>query len=238
MQNTVQLPFTFDKSDVDSFFIWKDYHDPHYDDEILAFLYYLVGSSEETHDLTNEELVELEKNLQIINDLTDAEISEYRHKILDILDAHYEQKYAHQEELHSVTLEDLTIFFIDEKRYIPGRSILDIGMVKDFWIWSGYDPEEVEEFHRDLILEDRAYFEDWLKKEFPNNEPEIEFEIYQLYDYFIGKQDYDPQTITLCYEDYGKFIRWLGYKDPGDDPINVELTLRCWEDIIRMSDNN
>lgn len=227
MQNTIQLPFTFDSSDVDHFFIWKDYHNPMDDADILAFLHYLVGATEETHDLTKEELADLEENLTIIDNLSDGQICAYRQKIYDILDDHYTYKLAHQEELHNITLEDLVTFFIIKKQYIPGHSILDINMVKEFWIWSGYDPEEVEKFHRDVILEDRSYFEDWLQKEFLNYEPK------QLYDYFIIHLACDPQKITLVKEDYGNFITWLGSKIPDDDPTNVEQTLRCWEKIIR-----
>lgn len=230
---SVQLLFTFDFSDVDHFFIWKDYHNPTDDVDIIGFLHYLVGATEETHDLTKEELVDLEKNLDIIDNLSNAQIDVYRQKILDLLDDHYAYKHTHQEELDKVTLEDLVEFFINKKQYIPGRSILDINMVKEFWIWSGYDPEEVEKFHRDLILEDRSYFEDWLKKEFPNTEPEISFGIEQLYEYFVTQQGHDAQKISLTQEDYGNFITWLGFKLPDDDPNNVEITLRCWEEIIR-----
>ena len=197
--------FTFEPSDVLEFF-QKNLYDTS-DQDIRSFLGYLSGETKDRYELTSDEEEELDDELRIIENLTNDEINMYRQQIEAILNVDEERINLRNKERNEVDPEDLITFFIEEGRYTPGRGIFNINMARDFWIWLGYDPDEVKEFGHDTLISDVKVFDRILKKRFPlGQEPEISFESEQLHEYFVTHLGHDAKTITLSVEDYNNLV--------------------------------
>ena len=133
------------------------------------------------------------------------------------------------EERKNVDLDDLITFFIEGKRYNPGFDYIGMDTMRDFWIWLGYNPDEVNGFPLMTILEDCRVLKRKLDQQFDADD--IEYVTYKLYEYFITYLGRDPKTINLNFDDYREIKSWLGLSPP-DPEVNHDATLRRFEEII------